>query len=143
VFQRWWRSLKRLGTNNPNEEPITAGITAPYKIKVTFVRDNGIEVPGEIHADIQVHPRLVMKVRASLWTEVLRFLLALGIAAVGLIVGAREQVLKLELFSALIAIFLLGFGSDRLKNLFTQQAPTTPAAKEPAPIGTDAARAET
>jgi hypothetical protein len=80
-------------------------------------------------------------VRASFWTELLRLSLALGIAAFGLIVGAREQILKLDLLPALIAIFLLGFGSDRMKNLFAEPSPTSPAVAEAAPKGATVAAA--
>jgi hypothetical protein len=93
----------------------------PYRINVVFIRDDGFLVPGKITMDIHVRPPLYVKVRASFWMEFLRFFLALGIATVGLFAGAREQILKLDVFPALIAVFLLGFGSDRIKNLFTQR----------------------
>jgi hypothetical protein len=109
----------------------------PYKVKVTFVRDDGETVPGAVTSEIRVRPPLVMKVRASFWMEFLRLILALGIAAAGLLVGAREQILKLDLLPALIAVFLLGFGSDRIKNFFTQRAQAT--TEEPKPAGTGGA----
>ena len=34
-----------------------------------------------------------------------------------LVAGAKEQVLKMDCVPALIAIFLVGFGSDQVKNL--------------------------
>ncbi|HEV8493704.1 MAG TPA: hypothetical protein VGR76_15615, partial [Candidatus Angelobacter sp.] len=51
----------------------------------------------------------------------LRLLLALVIALIGLLAGAKEQLLKLDVLPALVAIFLLGFGADQVKNLFTQK----------------------
>lgn len=59
--------------------------------------------------------------RASLWMELERLGLVLGIVMAGLIAGGREQLLKLDLFPALIAVFLLGFGSDRIKNAFAER----------------------
>jgi hypothetical protein len=48
--------------------------------------------------------------------ELERLGLVLGIVMAGVIAGGREQLLKLDLFPALIAVFLLGFGSDRIKD---------------------------
>ena len=50
-----------------------------------------------------------------------RFLVALGVALVGLIAGAREQLLKLDVLPGLIAVFLVGFGADAIKNLITKR----------------------
>jgi len=61
--------------------------------------------------------------------------LALGVVIIGLVVGAREQILKLDVFPALIAVFLLGFASDRVKNVFAQDPTPTPA---PAPVNANA-----
>ena len=35
-------------------------------------------------------------------------------------VGAREQLMKLDLFPGFVAVFLLGFGADTVKNLITR-----------------------
>ena len=51
--------------------------------------------------------------------------MALVIALFGLIAGAKEQLLKLDLVAALVAIFMLGFGADQIKNLLTQKPPGT------------------
>ena len=133
-----WRFLKGLVTKGPKKEAIPAVTKSPFKLTVTFVRDDGFAVPGEIPTEIHVRPPVVVKVRASFWTELLRLSLALGIAAFGLIVGAREQIVKLDLLPALIAVFLLGFGSDRLKNFFTQSSPAPAAGGESAPTGAPA-----
>ncbi len=47
--------------------------------------------------------------------------MALVIALFGLIAGAKEQLLKLDLLPALLAVFLVGFGADQVKNLLTQK----------------------
>lgn len=53
--------------------------------------------------------------------ETSRLLLALFIAVLALISGAREQLLKLDLFPGFVAVFLIGFGADTIKNLFTKR----------------------
>jgi hypothetical protein len=53
--------------------------------------------------------------------EILWLVLALFLALIGMIAGAKEQVLKLDLVPALIAIFLVGFGADQVKNLLTKK----------------------
>jgi hypothetical protein len=50
-----------------------------------------------------------------------RLLLALFIAVLALISGAREQLLKLDIFPGLVAVFLIGFGADTIKNLFSKR----------------------
>jgi hypothetical protein len=145
-LRRLWRSLRALVKSDSNNAPIDTAASPLSVVKVRFVRDDGFAVPGDISTRIRVRPPLVMKVRASFWTELLRLSLALGIAAFGLIVGAREQILKLDLLPALIAVFLLGFGSDRLKNLFSEPAPqptptATPTAAAEAPAGAPAGAA--
>lgn len=50
-----------------------------------------------------------------------RLLLALLIAILALVGGAREQLMKLDVFPGLVAVLLLGFGADTVKNLFTRQ----------------------
>ncbi len=51
----------------------------------------------------------------------LNFILTLFVVLVGMIAGAKEQLLKLDIVPALIAIFLAGFGADQIKNLLTKQ----------------------
>jgi hypothetical protein len=53
--------------------------------------------------------------------SVLRLLLALIPAVLGLVAGAKDQLLKMDLFLALSAIFVLGFSSDQVKNLLSQK----------------------
>ena len=57
----------------------------------------------------------------SRWGGFARFLLALAPALLGLVAGAKEQLLKMDCVPALIAIFLVGFGSDQVKNLLGQK----------------------
>jgi hypothetical protein len=55
--------------------------------------------------------------------DYLRLAMALVIALFGLIAGAKEQLLKLDVLPALVAIFMVGFSADQIKNLLTQKTP--------------------
>lgn len=81
--------------------------------------------------------------------ELVRFFVTLAPATIGLLSGAREQLLKMDVFPALLAVFLLGFSSDTIKNLVSQSqqapAPAAPPAAEaspPAAAGEPAANPE-
>ena len=50
-----------------------------------------------------------------------RLAVALAPAVLALVAGARDQLLKMDLFPALGAVFLAGFGSDQVKNLLSQK----------------------
>jgi hypothetical protein len=52
--------------------------------------------------------------------EATRLGIALLLALATLVAGAKEQLLKLDLFPALVAIFLIGFGANEVKKLFSQ-----------------------
>jgi len=69
------------------------------------------------------------KIGAVWWLEFWRLAMALFIALMGLLAGAKEQLLKLEVVPALLAIFLIGFGADQVKNLLTQKNTETSAPK--------------
>lgn len=51
--------------------------------------------------------------------------IALIAAVIALVAGAKEQFLKLDLLPGLIAVFLLGFGADTIKNLLTPRQTST------------------
>jgi len=69
------------------------------------------------------------RAKAGVWMDgngnsLLRLVLALIPAILGLVAGAKDEFLKMDLYLALIAIFLLGFGSDTVKNLLSQKPKT-------------------
>jgi hypothetical protein len=69
--------------------------------------------------------------RSRFWAEILQFAIAFGVALAGLLSGALEQLQKLDVIPASLAIIGLGFTASAIKNLLTQSAaPQTPA---PAP----------
>jgi hypothetical protein len=102
---------------------------------VTFCFGGGAE--GE--AITQKH-EVTAKKQSDFWfnrdrdrAEAVRFCVTLLPAIVGLLSGAREQFLKMDVSSALFAVFLLGFSSDTVKNLISksQQEPTPAAPAKP------------
>jgi len=52
--------------------------------------------------------------------EAIQVLVAILPALAGLVAGAKDQVLKLDLIPAALAILVMGFGSDQIKNKLTQ-----------------------
>jgi hypothetical protein len=38
-----------------------------------------------------------------------------------LVAGARDQLLKLDIFQGLVTVFLLGVGADAVKNVFAKR----------------------
>jgi hypothetical protein len=61
--------------------------------------------------------------RGSKTLEDVRLAMTLVIALFGLLAGAKEQLLKLDVLPALLAVFMVGFGADQIKNLLTQKPP--------------------
>jgi len=54
------------------------------------------------------------------FAEAMRFLIAFGVALAALLSGVLEQIDKLDFVPGVIAILLLGFGVDTIKNLLVQ-----------------------
>lgn len=63
------------------------------------------------------------------FAEALRFAIAFGVALAGLLSGGIEQIGKLDLVPATLAIIGLGFGADAVKNVLTQPSPGATAKK--------------
>lgn len=55
------------------------------------------------------------------WVEVLQLGLALIVTMGALVIGARDQIQKLDLLPAFLAILALGFGADTVKNILARQ----------------------
>jgi hypothetical protein len=99
-----------------------------YTVRATFLPPNA--KPGDeplfisTTAKIEKEPRKVIGDRNL--AEGLRLGIVLVIALVGLLAGAREQLTKLDLVPAAVAVFLLGFGADTIKNLISPKQPPKP-----------------
>jgi len=95
-----------------------------YRIEVTFTdRQTGtkVDVPGGpivLEAfPVRTRPSKLLGPRTRL--ELIRFGIVFGAALLGLLAGARDQLVKLDLIGGIIAVFLLGFSADAIKNLIT------------------------
>jgi hypothetical protein len=84
-----------------------------------------------------VHVDQALTVNSRTGVEFARFLLAFGAALVVLEAGVMDQLKKLDLLAAIVAVVALGFGADSIKNILGQTAkpapPPPPPAKPPAP----------
>lgn len=93
-----------------------------YQVKATFSRKTPVEgdaPPLEIVKSIDVSPAPESRSTDRNFAEGVRLAIALAIALIGLLAGAREQLTKLDLIPAAIAVLLLGFGADTIKNLIS------------------------
>lgn len=121
------------------------------RVKVTVQKKDGRNGPVMAHVaaaapgganaetlegDIQLDPAASNVDRSRILAELLRFLIAFGVALAGLLSGGVEQLGKLGLIPATFAIVGLGFGADAVKNVLTQPSkapapePAKPAAKK-------------
>lgn len=109
----------------------------PYTVKVRFKDDKGQEIESDNKKDakgqetesgnekiIKTKKKGIVKSYDRLWLESIRFFIVLAATVVGLLAGAREQILKLDFLPGLIAVFLIGFGADTIKNILTQRQRT-------------------
>jgi hypothetical protein len=104
-----------VGLLNPAPNP---GSTPPAAVRTVTFRH-----------EIPVRDSRTSFTRQERFATALRFGVAFFFALIGLISGAQEQLAKLDVLPGLIAIFLLGFGADTIKNILIQQGTTTaPAA---------------
>jgi calcineurin-like phosphoesterase family protein len=119
-FWRWvrpWRKPEsrtfKVTATFSRKNPDPTDVTKP----ITFSRD---------HIKVREAPRNPSADRNL--AEIIRLGIALIIALIGLLAGAREQLTKLDLIPAAIAVFLLGFGADTIKNLISPKQAPKPAA---------------
>jgi hypothetical protein len=92
-----------------------------FTVSVTFTDENGQTIPttAPIQKEVQVTRSGdggSLRYERSI-TEGVRLIAVLAIAVVGLIVGAKDQLDKLDVLPGLIAIFMLGFSADSVKNI--------------------------
>jgi hypothetical protein len=97
-----------------------------YQIQIVFEDFTGLTItdsqanPSTVSKKITVRSEREKKRKDRIVIEVIRLGIALGVTALGLMAGAREQIAKLDFIAGLIVVFMLGFGADRIKNLLTQ-----------------------
>ena len=92
--------------------------------------DEGREVPAPPLKKTITVESLASPQRSLFWAGLLQFAIAFGVALAGLLSGALEQLQKLDIVPAAVAIIGLGFSASAVKNLLTQS--TSP--QSPAPV---------
>ncbi len=94
-------------------------------ISLTVQKPDDVSIRARIREKIKLDPRK-RPGRSRVWVEIVRFMLAFGVALAGIEAGALDQLRKLDFLAGTIAVVALGFGADSIKNLLTQ-APKKPA----------------
>jgi hypothetical protein len=126
--------LKRLSVRKMAQIPVTQK-GKPFKsklravevtVKATFLDENGHklikpETSDELNVSLSVSviPSETSKSWERTLTEGMKLGAALLIAIFGLVAGAGDQVSKLDVLPGLVAVFLLGFGADTIKNVLS------------------------
>jgi len=78
--------------------------------QITYAGGKPVEIPQEIRAE-----GVPAEKQDRTRVELIQLAIALLIALLGLLAGAREQLQKLDFLAATVALFLLGFGADSIK----------------------------
>jgi len=98
-----------------------------YDVKVSFRDSSGncvSDAKGETiycTKSLHVRPEHNRKWDRTM-TEAVKFAIVLVATLAGLITGAREQLLKLDFAAAIVAVFLVGFSADTMKNMLTERS---------------------
>lgn len=105
-------------------EDETGKIVCDKPAKLKDETGKASENPGKLKLERSVMPVVDPSARSKdrLKTEGVSLAIVLVIALLGLVTGAREQVLKLDIVPGLVTVFLLGFSADAIKNLLTQRS---------------------
>jgi hypothetical protein len=86
----------------------------------TIKGDGGSREAAVSHC-MQLHGDVKRLHSGRRWIEATRFFVAFGVAILGLTAGAKKELMKLDVFAALVVVFLIGFGADAVKNLITRR----------------------
>lgn len=105
------------------EAPPTLPVTVTFRDEQgKTIADPITNQPLSVKREVSVHPT-----RAG-WTfgeraqmECLKLAAALLVAVFGLVAGAKDQLTKLDVLPGLMAVFLVGFSADTIKNLLTNK----------------------
>ena len=112
----WW-IVKKWRRWKENRRRLKRGFTT--SISLTVQKPNDVTLSARIHEKIKLDPRK-RQGKSRAWVEIVRFLLAFGVALAGIEAGALDQLRKLDFLAGTIAVVALGFGADSIKNLLTQ-----------------------
>jgi hypothetical protein len=100
-----------------------SSISVQARVRRRLLRVIGVAIAGTFKLNWSEVRKEWHKSRtgASRVLELLWLVLALFLALISMIAGAKDQLLKLDVVPAMIAIFLVGFGADQIKNLLTRR----------------------
>jgi len=107
-----------------------------YEVKATFrKKDDGTVIadetkPIEVVGEIPVGSDNTSWFSDRTWIEGVRFAVVLFATILGLLGGAREQLMRLDVAAGLVAVFLIGFGADTVKNMLVDRGSTLEPAKK-------------
>lgn len=96
-----------------------------FTVQASFLDSEGKQIKSDtgqplmLSRQIEVRPSVLGQFGERSRIETLKLAAALLIAIFGLVAGAQEQLMKLDILPGLIAVFLVGFGADTIKNLLT------------------------
>lgn len=99
----------------------------PYTVQVSFTNSAGATLLDATNAPLRCTRELLVRREAGRkWdrtaTEAVRFGIVFLATLAALMAGARDQLLRLDLAAAMIAIVGLGFTADAVKNMLTEPA---------------------
>ena len=121
-FVLWlWRTVIRRPPGRPDPRKDPRYLREPFNLQASLIHPDGTILAHDIPKPLDVYKPLPSR-STSFWVEGTRLAIALLVALVGLVTGAKEQLLKLDVFPALVAIFMIGFGANEVKKLFTQNS---------------------
>ena len=86
---------------------------------------------GHLSATYPIESNRTGLVWARFMMEMTKLLLGLSVPILGLLAGAREKLLTMDVSAALATVFILGFGADSIKNALTRGTVSTPAPTPP------------
>ena len=113
------------------KRPRLLHVEVTVNMRTTLPGEEAISGP-KLKGDIELEPEESRWDFARLLAETLRFAIAFGVALAGLLSGGIEQIGKLDLIPATLAIVGLGFAADSVKNVLTQPSPVAAAKLGPA-----------
>jgi hypothetical protein len=115
----------------PEPEKPVAPVPPPGTIEVHDSPERSGPTPG-LPSKPETWPEYVRRVRASVWRfvklepetrlELVRLMIVLALALLGLMTTARQQVQNLTFLEAVGVVVTLGFGADTIKNLIVQRS---------------------
>jgi hypothetical protein len=138
---RLWNRLKKLpNTAEPRNEEgwVVSCLARPYRLveaRVCFEDWYGeLKVKGDVErtsATYTIESNATGLVWPRFLMELSKLALGLAIPILGLLAGAREKLLTMDVSAALATVFVLGFGADTIKSALTRGTVTAPGPTPP------------